>query len=666
LWARGEGSLKKRMFNIHEIQRNRKLFSNYNKLRMEHAFAEDPEKASVAFHIIPVLLSINEVGLPGYVSKGETGCGVYGVGSSRHLKNVIQEYFPETKHRSIPYQQCLVRKPVVESLFLLGSIGTVAQTEQSDYDFWVCVDERKWSRHTLEVLREKTWQISHWCQSTFNMDVHFFILDLEQIRHNDFGRVDEESSGSSQKNFLKEECYRTMLFVSGKIPLWWVFLPSLGQDAYESYWRDFAVEAPLDFVDFVDLGYLKEVSKTEFLGNALWQLSKGIKEPFKSLLKMAMMEMYLSESFKGPLLCDVLKERVLGGKRFLRDLDPYVLMVEKVLDFYEREHEQNAVELLRKAFYLKANPMLTRARKSRGKEYKSEIFRSLMRKWGWKLDMVEDLNQIENWSYNRLLHFSKEINRFFSTTYKRLSESLPSTEEHAIDEYDLTVLGRKLFALFSQGNNKLQVTPFLTSKRLTLDRCIFQYEPRGHRRLRWVVYDGSWYPKERKRKKQRIFSADRITRAAAWLVNNGLYDFHRTAVEMFPNATGITFNDLVHLLKHIQTYFGPAYYGGHNGETSYEDARMEKIMAIIDMEELEKFPKWLTIDIVYRNSWGELFTEFYPYREGLDVLIDYIRELNIRNEKDLSDRFVLHLPESARNIETSARIYQEVYKSIEI
>ncbi|MBW2082335.1 MAG: hypothetical protein JRI39_04425 [Deltaproteobacteria bacterium] len=184
--------------------------------------------------------------------------------------------------------------------------------------------------------------------------------------------------------------------------------------------------------------------------------------------------------------------------------------------------------------------------------------------------------------------------------------------------------------------------------------------------LRWVVYDGSWYPKERKRKKQRIFSADRITRAAAWLVNNGLYDFHRTAVEMFPNATGITFNDLVHLLKHIQTYFGPAYYGGHNGETSYEDARMEKIMAIIDMEELEKFPKWLTIDIVYRNSWGELFTEFYPYREGLDVLIDYIRELNIRNEKDLSDRFVLHLPESARNIETSARIYQEVYKSIEI
>ena len=229
-----------------------------------------------------------------------------------------------------------MKKPLVESLFVLGSIGTVAQTDQSDFDFWVCVDEPRWSGRALEALREKTRRISHWCQSTFNMDVHFFILDLDQIRRNDFGRVDEESSGSSQKNFLKEECYRTMLFVSGKIPFWWVVPSQLGQDTYDAYWRAFAIEAPLDFVDFVDLGYLKEVSKTEFLGNALWQLSKGIKDPFKSLLKMAMMEMYLSSTFRGPLLCDVLKDRVLGGKRFLRDLDPYLLMVERVLEFYEK------------------------------------------------------------------------------------------------------------------------------------------------------------------------------------------------------------------------------------------------------------------------------------------------------------------------------------------
>jgi len=631
---------------------------------MKHAFDQDPEKAAVAFEIIPVLLSVNEVDLPGYVSSGDMGCGVYGLGSSYRLREVIQEYFPETKFRNIPYQKYLVRKPVVESLFVLGSIGTVAQTDQSDFDFWVCVDEPKWPKRTLEVLREKAWQISHWCQSTFNMDVHFFILDLEQIRHNDFGRVDEESSGSTQKNFLKEECYRTMLFVSGKVPFWWVLPADLGQEGYEVQWKAFETQAPLDFVDFVDLGYLKEVSKAEFLGNALWQLSKGIKDPFKSLLKMAMMEMYLSNRFRGPLLCDILKDRVLSGKRFLRELDPYLLMVEKVLDFYHKEHEEGAVELLRKAFYLKANPMLTRARKRSGREYKYEVFKSLMRQWKWTLDLVEDLNQIENWSYSRLLQFSKEINRFFSTTYRRLSENLPSTQKQEIDEYDLTVLGRKLFALFSKRKNKLQVTPFLTNKRVTLDRCILQYEPSGHGKHRWVIYDASWYPTERKRKKQRIFSADRIVRAAAWLVNNGLYDFHTTAVEMVPNPTGVTLNDLIHLLRHIQAYFSGAYYHGQQGKAFYEPSRMEKIMAIIDMEEIDKLSKWLTMDLVYRNTWGELFTEWYPYGDGIQALIQYIRELGVRDEKDLAERFILHLPESARKMDSSVRIYQEVHKEI--
>ncbi|RLB19836.1 MAG: hypothetical protein DRG63_00365 [Deltaproteobacteria bacterium] len=658
-------ALKPFHFDIHEIQRNKKLFLNYNRLRMEYAYAESPEKASIAFDIIPALLSINEVDLPGYVSKGDMGCGVYGIGSSYRLKNVIQEYFPETRYRNIPYQRYLIRKPIVESLFVLGSIGTVAQTEESDFDFWVCVDESKWSKRTLDVLREKASQISHWCQSTFNMDVHFFVLDLEQIRQNEFGRVDEESSGSSQRNFLKEECYRTMLFVSGKIPFWWVLPPGLGQSLYKLYWQSLAMKAPLDFVDFVDLGYLKEVSKTEFLGNALWQLSKGIKDPFKSLLKMAMMEMYLSDRFKGPLLCDVLKGRVLEGRRFLRELDPYLLMVETVLDFYEKEHNEGAAHLLKKAFYLKAKPMMTRARRGAGgREYKIEVFRDLMKQWNWRLELVEDLNQIENWSYSRLLQFSKEINRFFSSTYRRLSESLPPTEKQAIDEYDLTVLGRKLLALFGRSKNKLQLTPFLTSKRLILDRCVFQYEHRGHGRHQWVLYDTSWYPTERKRKKQRIFSADRVVRAGAWLVNNGLYDFHKTAVEMVPNPTGVTLNDLVHLLKHFQAYFSPAYYFGQNGKAFYQEANIEKIMAIVDMEEISKLSKGLTLDIVFRNTWGELFTEVYPYDEGLNVLIDYVRNLKVKDEKDLASRFMLHLPESAREMEASARIYQEVYQAI--
>lgn len=648
-------------FDPRLIRKNRKLFLNYSRLRAQYAYSLNPEKASVAFEIIPVLLTINEVDLPGYVPKAGSACGVYGVGSSYKLREVIKEFFPEARKRNIPFQRYLIRRPIVESLFVLGSIGTVAQTEQSDFDFWVCVDEARWSKKALAQLREKTAKISYWCRSTFDMDVHFFILDLKQIQKNDFGRVDEESSGSSQKAFLKEECYRTMLFISGKIPYWWVLPPNTTEREYRRWIQEFRGHSPLDSVDFVDLGYMGEISRAEFLGNALWQLSKGIKDPFKSLLKMAMMEMYLSDKYNGPLLCDVLKKRVLEGQRFLRELDPYLLMVESVLRFYQERKRLGPMELLRKAFYLKAEPGLRRTRmRGRGSDYKIEVFRSLMRAWKWPLELVEDLNQIENWSYSRLLQFAKEINRFFSSTYRRLSEGMISKEKQVIDDYDLTVLGRKLLALFARKRNKLQLTPFLTTKRLVLDRCVFQYERRGKGKFRWVLYDTSWYPTEPKRKKQRIFSSERIVRSAAWLVNNGLYDYHRTAVEMVPNPSGVTLNDLIGLLKHFQSFFGPIHYLGTNGAGFHMAPAIEKIMLIIDMEELEKLKEPQTIDVVYRNTWGEMFTEPYNYDEGLRVLMRYARQLRVTSLSDLMERFVIHLPGSGKEHGVAQRIIREI------
>ena len=111
----------------------------------QYAYDLNAEKASVAFEIIPALLSINETGLPGYVSGGEDWCGVCGMNWSKDLAKVIHDYFPETRSRRISYQPYLAKRPVVESLFLIGSIGTVAQTSRSDFDYWVCIDGSTWN-----------------------------------------------------------------------------------------------------------------------------------------------------------------------------------------------------------------------------------------------------------------------------------------------------------------------------------------------------------------------------------------------------------------------------------------------------------------------------------------------------------------------------------------
>ena len=48
----------------------------------------------------------------------------------------------------------LIKRPIVESLFIMGSIGTLAQNDKSDYDFWVCIDAGRLSDADIDMLAE--------------------------------------------------------------------------------------------------------------------------------------------------------------------------------------------------------------------------------------------------------------------------------------------------------------------------------------------------------------------------------------------------------------------------------------------------------------------------------------------------------------------------------
>ena len=215
LYFQKAGLIQMVQFDINLIRRNKLVFQQYTQQRRRYAFELNAEKASIAFELIPVLLSLNEPDLPGHVADGGESCGVYNIGAARKLKELIQSYFPETRKRRIPYQKYLVKRPIIETLFVMGSVGTVAQTEKSDYDYWVCVNSSLFEKDSIQKLCDKTDRVADWCEREFGMEVHFFVSELDRVRNNDFGSVDEESTGSSQKRFLKEECYRTMLLVAG-------------------------------------------------------------------------------------------------------------------------------------------------------------------------------------------------------------------------------------------------------------------------------------------------------------------------------------------------------------------------------------------------------------------------------------------------------------------
>ena len=651
--------------DISRLRRNRKIFENYCRLRRQSAYELDPEKAAMAFEVIPVLLSLNEPDLPGYVAGGEGGCGIHRIGSSDTVRSVVQAYFPEKRRRRISYQSYLIRRPAIESLFIMGSVGTVAQMQKSDFDYWVCVDSSRVLKSDENMLSQKADRISRWCKKNYDMEVHFFIMSIERIRANDFGQVDEESAGSSQKKFLKEEFYRTMLLIAGKVPFWWVVPPGSSEKDYAELWDGWLRKDLFDVRDFVDLGFLDSVPREEFLGTTLWQLSKGIKDPFKALIKMTLMEWYLADSFRGSLLCDVLKERVLKGSRGLRNLDPYLLVVETVLDYFRHLERQDHVELLRKAFYIKSDPRVSRmSLRTAMKNYQLKVFRELIEDWGWSLDMVEDLNQLENWSYARHLRLSDSVNTFFITTYKRLKDTLGGAEQQSIDEQDLNMIGRQLFVLFNEHKNKLRMTPYLTKKRPILEKCIFRYDQDNSGKTQWQLYDASSYPFEEKDGKVVIYRSYRAARAAAWLTFNGLYDPHWTQIDMPPNASPLNVNDLISLLRHLQEAFLPAVHQVRMGDNLQHDAMYDQIMVIPGMEESTESSEPPVIDIILNNTWGELFTETYPFEEGLSTLKRYVPKLNATGIDEVKNKVKVHVHKSLTATDAGDMIWEAILSGL--
>ena len=452
--------------------------------------------------------------------------------------------------------------------------------------------------------------------------------------------------------------------MAGKIPFWWVVPPGILEEAYLLFWHKLREADPYAANDFIDLGYLGDVSREEFLGTALWQLSKGIKDPFKALLKMAMMERYLSDGFEERLLCDVVKERVLTSKKSMREMDPYLLMVETVLDFYEKKKKLADRDLLRKAFYVKAGSKITRTTmKRRLEDYKSTVFKELVTQWEWPLDLTEELNQMEHWSYSRQFKFSKEINRFFFSTYRRLSGILNKESEQAIGAQDLHLLGRKISVLFVKQKNKLQQMSFLRNRRLILDKCIFQYFQDRSGVYRWIVYDGTRYPLDRKRKVSKIFSAERIVEASAWLVINGLYDSHQTMVEMPNNQTGISLKNLTGLLKHIEAFFLPAVQQKKKGTEYGDEARIEKVLVVVHMEKSIELDQTPHFDIIHSNTWGEVFTEKQSSAEGVRKIKEYVHKMDLADTEELTSKVKIHIPESINEMTEKRQFYHTFFKS---
>ena len=469
------------------LERQAARFAAFNRERLRRIIESLPGKHSALLQLLPLLFHGNHPGLPGFVS-ADTPCGVNDYqpasGALAAARQLVKDFTPDTRPR---------RNYAVRGLYLMGSPGTIAYTRGSDIDLWL-MHSPDLAPAQVELLRARARAIEQHA-AQLELEIHFFVMNADQFRRGQSLALSDESSGSSQHYLLLDEFYRSGLLLAGLKPLWWL-VPPEEEATYEAFVARELAPQPSLMQTHIDFGGLSSVPAGEFFGASVWQLYKSIDSPWKSVLKLLLVEAYATAyPDTGQLLSLRHKRALLREGQHGQDLDPYIALNQRVEEYLLAAGDEARVRLLRRALYLKTEVRLSLPADPREPPWRRRVVEQLVGDWGWTPAEISHLDNRAHWRYLDAREERREIVRALQKSYAVLSEFARASGDQRISQVDLTVLGRRLYAAFDRKHDKLDIVSrgYCTAPEeaeLTL------HERSGEHGAYWLLFAGNVGPEE--------------------------------------------------------------------------------------------------------------------------------------------------------------------------
>lgn len=575
-----------------------RAFTHYNRYKKRLMGMNDPLGSRVILELFSLCIHINHPALPGYTGSDDCPCGIkcmdWPMGTIQSLGA-----FSPIRLKPGELRNLVPRNREIEGLFTIGSVGSLGQTRESDYDIWVVVDSEAIGRQRLKQLDRKLKAIQRWITSQYIIDLHIFLMDVRDIQQNNFGTVSQEGAGSALKNILKEEFYRTMTLIEGRIPVWWVTPADEGEGAYERTIEYLKRSLAYEYADFIDLGDIISIPEQEFLGASLWQMHKALDDPLKSVLKMALAATCLEPSDDRGLLCDEVRRHVM---RAAQDeiIDPYLEVFQRVESYYLDRGDDRTVELLRKCFYLKVAPSIgAKDLLMIDKQDKTMLMVEIVKKWNWPMYFIQDMNRFNEWSVEKYRQFGDDLHDYLKrTTVLLVRRAKSSLIDSQLDQdVEMEILRRRVEAFYVAKKGKIEAEKRVKRREPAYEEIFFAYENR-----KWHIYRS--YPGRKKEKP--IMSAERVVKLLAWLVYNKRFNAF-TGFHMIPNHTGVALSDLQELLRELDALIPDINSVGLDREALMDKKFLKRIVIVGNMEVSDSLTTIREIDVLYINSWHEFF-----------------------------------------------------------
>lgn len=611
-------------------------FLNINRTRFRRVYDSLGPHQQCFLDLLPLLFHTNHALIPGYVD-GDCPSGLSDYSPGKRTLAQAKKHA-----RSFSLRKGAVRQVDIYAIYLMGSSGTIAQSSESDFDIWLC-HRSSLDKVGVEKLQQKCEAIESWAGG-LGLEVHFFVMCDEVFQQGEVSELSSESSGTAQHYLLLDEFYRTGVLVEGRAPIWWLVPPDVDRE-YAEFIETMTSHRFIQAEDYLDFGPVEDIKPEEFFGATLWQLSKAIDAPYKSLLKILLLEAYASDYPRLDFLSSRYKEAVYAGELNVQRLDPYVLLYQKVEEHLRNQNDRDRLELARRCLYFKVDKSWHQISKS--DDWASLAIGGLVNEWDWSEAVLRSLDARHTWKVDRALEERNGVVSALTHSYKLLSLfARENANVAALNQSDMTILGRKLFTAFEHKSGKIDVVNPGVCKDLSESHLYLHYVEPVEGSSYWLLHREP-RPTEKNVSRNALRRTWTVTESIVWSHFNGLLTGNtRTIVE---GKTGeMSGRDIEVLSGHLRKHFPvdlPKKYGVEALATQArltaagtfinftpQPDRHEQVMTSARTDALS-YSGWHenlvhSIDYLIVTSWGEILTHQYHGIEGLIAcLCEHLRWL---------------------------------------
>ena len=634
------------------ISANKAKFEKYNSFKLDSLYKSIANPGTInIFELIPLLLHVNFPDMPGYIKSDKIPTGIHNYRPATAVMSYVK-----AKHPSFIMPLEGKSAPFIEMFALMGSGGTIAFTNQSDFDFWVCAHTESVDHEAIRLFSAKCKLIEDWAAETQNMEIHFFLNDIDKVKKNIFDEDEEYGiSGTSLGQLLKDEFFRSSIVIAGKIPFWWA-LPSNSTDETYGQWLAELKGSRLES-DFVDLGNLAAIKKEDFFIAALFQILKSIGNPFKSIIKLGLLEKYLYKSEENQFLSSFIKKNVQEAELSTETVDAYYIMFQQVFEHYTSViDDPSSINIIKTCFYLKVNPQLSTSSGGDGSA-KTLIMRELVKKWGWTDTTIKHVDDFEGWDIDALSRLMTNTKKYILKGYKQILSSLETSKTfQSIQRETLKVISHKIYSHFMPAENKIDNT--LSFRNNPPGKLLKMEFVRDREKGEFWILSKRLIIKE-STVKVIIQKNKNLFNLIVWIALNGLYQKDYTRLDIEAGLHMLDPNFIRELINELSIHFT---FKKLELKHSYFLKNSIPVISYVIINPHTKYSETLEeMFFLYHNSWGETRFEIFKSEADFSVIINrvinsgLVSKLNFDSALHMTSSYPYHAKKEYKRLQLMAK-----------